>query len=44
MTEVTWDSHGHHSVTTVSLQMSLLVLVQKRWRPMLGAVIRETRQ
>lgn len=44
MTGVTWDSSGHHSVTTVPLQMSPLVWVQGGWRPVQGAVIRGTRQ
>lgn len=44
MTGVTWDSSGHHSVTTVPLQMSPLVWVQGGWRPVRGAVIRGTRQ
>lgn len=44
MTGVTWGSRGHHSVTTVPLQMSPLVWVQGGWRPVQGAVIRATRQ
>lgn len=43
-TGVTWDSRGHHSVTTVPLQMSPLVWVQGGWRPVQGAVIRAARQ